>query len=303
MHLIRLTDAPLQKGDLEERRYYLPDRDPFEVIETRLSTNASQDAHSHAIVREAMLVLEGTVLVEEIVAGNVSSQTLATGDFVVFDRAVAHRMENKSEVPARTLHFKFLGEGKDRALFAGDKTSSGEGCTNTTAVPDIYTQDYRHFDNLIWQVPAWASAIFSVAITVAALVLANGKSIAAFLPAIDVSHSVSVFLFSILFVLLLLTNVFLRFRLHQRVVFRPNRRNVPCLWYMVSGQAALMLVLFVEIAVILCFALVTAGVDLLLAKSLAAVFLVLAYWYVEWSVGKLSKTLKASRAPTQSAGS
>lgn len=302
MHLIRLNDAPLVKGNLEERRYYLPDRDPLEVIETRMSTHASQSAHSHEVIREAMLVLEGTVFVEEVVAGNSSSQSLCVGDFVVFDRGVLHRMENDSDMPARTLHFKFLGEGKDRALFADDKSSTGYARIPTTTAPDIYTQDYRHFDNLIWQIPAWASAIFSFAITAAVLSLANSKLIEISLPNISVSHSVSVFLFTIFFVLLLFVNVFLRFRLHQRVAPRPNRRNVPCLWYMVSGQTSLLLVLFVETGAIFYFALITAGVSLILAKCIAAVSFVLAFWYVERSVGKLSVTLKTSHEPNQTVG-
>jgi quercetin dioxygenase-like cupin family protein len=303
MHLIRLNDAPFVEGNLEERRYYLPDRDPLEVIETRMSANASQSAHSHDTIREAMLVLEGTVRVEEVVAGITSSQILNVGDFVVFDRGVLHRMENESNLSARTLHFKFLGEGKDRALFADDKNTIEVARTQTAAGPDIYTQDYRHFDNLIWQVPAWASAIFSFAITASVLVLANGKSIEAFLSLpISAPHSVSVFLFAIFFVLLLLINVFLRFRLHQRVAPRPNRRYVPALWYMVSGQTSLLLVLFVEAATIFCFALVTAGVPPIFADCVAAILFGTVFSYVEWSVRKLSATLREDRERTRSAG-
>lgn len=117
---------------------------------------------------------------------------------------------------------------------------------------EIYTQDYRHFDSLIWQVPAWASAIFSFAVTASVLALTNSASIERSLP-IDASRSVSIFLFSVFVIFLLLINVFLRFRLHQRVVFRPHRREVPSLWFMLSGQSSLLLILFVEAAVILCF--------------------------------------------------
>lgn len=274
----------------------LPDRDPLEVIETRMDPDASQEAHSHRIVREAMLVLEGKVFIEEIISGQSHPQVLDTGDFVGFDRRVYHRIANNADVPARTLNFKFLGEVKDRALFIDDKTDTSTGQTLTTSVPEIYTQDYRHFDSLIWQVPAWASAIFSFSITGAVLVLANAVKIESLLPSINASFSVSMFLLSVFVVLLLLLNVFLRFRLHQRVVFRPNRRNVPRLWYMPSGQSSLLLVLFIEAAVILCFALITAGIGLLTAIGVTVVFLLVGFGYVEISVRRLSAILRADRS-------
>lgn len=303
MHLIRIGDAPIVKGDLENRRYYLPDRDPLEVIETQMGAHASQVAHSHNIVREAMLVLEGTICVEETVADVTSAQTLNAGDFVVFNRGVPHRMENHSDQLARTLHFKFLGEGKDRALFAEDKVISGTSVAPPAVVPDIYTQDYRHFDNLIWQVPAWASAIFSLAITASALVLANAKPIeAAFSLTVSAPRSVAFFLFAVFFVLLFLTNVFLRFRLHQRVAPRPNRRNVPALWYMGSGQTSLLLVLFVEAGFILCFALIALGLAPVVADAIVAALFVPAFLYVEWSIRKLSAKLREDREHTRVEG-
>lgn len=159
MHLIRLDDAPFVERDLETRRYYTPDRDPIEIIETIMGSNASQSAHSHATVREAMLVLEGAVLVEEIISGKSFGQTIGAGDFVVFDRAALHRMENKSEKQARTLHFKFLGDGKDRALFLNDKSESEVTQLPISVVPNLesryssYVETHSSLDNLLWQIP------------------------------------------------------------------------------------------------------------------------------------------------------
>jgi quercetin dioxygenase-like cupin family protein len=293
MHLIRKNDAPFVETAAEARRYYLPDRDPLEVIETQMAAHAKQNAHSHEAIREAMLVLEGDVRVEEIISGKSFCQSLDPGDFVVFDRGVSHRMENNSDIPARILHFKFVGDWKDRALFISDKIEAGTNLTPASSIPDIYTQDYRHFDNLIWQVPAWASAIFALALTLAVLVLANGATIEGSL-SVDAVRSVSVFLFSVFLILLLLLNVFLRFRLHQRVAHRPERPRVDRLWYMPPGQLSLQLILFTESAVVLCFALVSAGVDRFVAKAIAALFLILGFWYVEMTVRKKSAEIKAS---------
>lgn len=296
MHLIRFGDAPTVKGNSEERRYYLPDRDPLEVIETRMGAHAVQAAHSHNVVREAMLVLEGTICAEETLSNMTSAHTLNTGDFVVFDRGIPHRIGNRSDQPARTLHFKFLGERKNRALFAEDKVVSEAVMTPPAAIPDVYTQDYRHFDNLIWQVPAWTSAVFSFAITASAVLLANTKSIEEACPFdVSVPRSVSFFLFSVLFIMLLLTNVFLRFRLHQRVVPRPNRRQVPTLWYMISGQTSLLLLLFSEMGLTCCFALIALGIEPFVAETVVATLFVSAFLCIERSVRTLSAKLKAFR--------
>lgn len=303
MHLIRRADTPYIKNNTEDRRYYLPDRDPLEVIETEMRAGGCQEAHSHEVIREAMLVLEGLVCVEEMVADITSRHTLAAGDFVVFDRGVPHRIANAANTVARTLHFKFIGDVKDRVLFATDKNSLGPNEKGTPTIPDIYTQDYRHFDNLIWQVPAWASAIFGLAITASVLVLANGKAVEAFLPtSLSATHTASIFLFSIFFVLILLTNVFLRFRLHQRVAPRPHRRDVPALWFMISGQTSLLLVLFVEAAIVFCFAFVLAGAKPSVAHTFTAALFVPTFIYVEWSVRRLSARLKLNRDSTNPKG-
>jgi len=296
MHLIRVSDAPLFKGDSESRRYYLPDRDPLEVIETQMAARASQEAHCHNVIREAMLVLEGTITVEEKVADVTSRVTLNAGDFVVFDRGVPHRMENQLDQPARTLHFKFLGEGKDRTLFAEDKIVSGTAVASPEVDSENYSQDYRHLDNLIWQVPAWASAIFSLAVTASALALANSNAIEkAFSFAVHVSRSVAFFLSAVFVVLLLLTNVFLRFRLHQCVARRATSLKVDSLWYMGSGQTSLLLVLFVESGLILVFALIAFGLAPVAANAIVATHFVLAFFYVERSVRKLSARLSEER--------
>lgn len=169
-----------------------------------------------------------------------------------------------------------------------------------TEIPEIYTQDYRHFDNLIWQVPAWATAVFSFSVTSAVIILANSSCIEKLL-SIDPLRTLSVFLFSVFLVLVLLTNVFLKFRLHQKSVFRPHRRDVPSLWFMPSGQTSLLLILFVESSVILCFALVVAGFNLMLTKLLTAAFLLVGFAYVEWSVRRLLATITANREPATDA--
>lgn len=117
--------ARLAKG-AEGRRYYLPPRDPLEVIETVMPPGLSQPPHAHRCIREATLVLEGRVIVAEILNGIRNEQQLSVGDMVVFNPRSCHCMENRSRNRARTLTFKFVGEEKDANLFRGDKF---ENCT------------------------------------------------------------------------------------------------------------------------------------------------------------------------------
>lgn len=181
MHMIRKVDAPFVKKDAEERRYYLPDRDPLEVIETLMQPNASQSPHSHEVIREAMLVLEGEVFVAEIISGKTLGQTLGAGDFVVFEPKTLHFMENKSESSARTFHFKFLGEGKNRTLFMNDKTDATSKYT-LTETPDIetryssYVETHSTLDKIIWQVPAFLVAVSALGFGLLGALLPNNTA-------------------------------------------------------------------------------------------------------------------------------
>lgn len=160
----------------------------------------------------------------------------------------------------------------------------------TSDIREFYTQDYRHFDNLIWQIPVWATAVFSLSMSAAVLVIANASSIEQKVP-IDALRSLSVFLFAIFIALLLFTNVFLRFRLHQRSVHRPHQPEVPSLWFMLPGQTSLLFLLFVEASIDLCLALMTAGVSLCVSRSIALIYFIVGFLYVEMAVRTLPAAL------------
>jgi len=131
MNIIRYKDAPLRK-EKDFRRYYLPPQDPLEIIETIIPSGVSQTLHIHKLVREAMLVLEGTVIVAEIVSGVRKEYELNAGDFAVFNPGSCHMMSNQSNASARTLTFKFLGVKKNSKLFATDKIEECTGLIKST---------------------------------------------------------------------------------------------------------------------------------------------------------------------------
>lgn len=151
---------------------------------------------------------------------------------------------------------------------------------------EIYSQDYRHVDGLIWAVPAWSTAVFSLSMTSAALVISNIANIQNNLP-INPIKLLSLFLITIFFVLMLLKNVFLRFRVNQRHIPQLNRSNAPSAWFLIRGQTALLLLLFIETSTTLCFAMITLGVNTSWAIISALLFLFIGFIYVEKKIEKI----------------
>lgn len=151
---------------------------------------------------------------------------------------------------------------------------------------------------MIWQVPAWGSAVFALAITSAVLMLANSASIQSN-TSIPVSSFVGIFLVSVFLIILALTNVFLRFRLHQRTVHRPNSVWVPTAWFMFPGQTTLLFVLLLEAAVVLCFALLVFGVQGTASYLIAGIFMLAAFGYIEYETRKIAKVLREDRSKGQ----
>ncbi|MEA2075625.1 MAG: cupin domain-containing protein [Euryarchaeota archaeon] len=136
MQIIKRTEAIERTksfpGGEELRRYYLPSQNPLEIIETLIPSGVSQTPHAHKLVREAMLVLEGKVIVAEIVSGVRKEYELNAGDFAVFNPGSCHMMSNQSNTSARTLTFKFLGVKKNSKLFATDKIEECTGLIKST---------------------------------------------------------------------------------------------------------------------------------------------------------------------------
>ena len=224
MQVIRRQEAIERKKQFpsgeDSRRYYLPPRDPFEAIETSMPPGVRQNPHAHEILREATLVMEGTVVVGEIVNGLPTEVELYPGDFVIFDPQSCHIMENRSKNPARTLTFKFLGESKDAELFATDKI---EHCTSPVKPKkterndsrfDSYVKLYNNIDNLIWQIPAFLATVSAIGFAFLGNFFANPS--AALMP---LSHNESVGAILILWSLFYFVGVYSiwRIRVHHTI--------------------------------------------------------------------------------------
>jgi hypothetical protein len=146
--------------------------------------------------------------------------------------------------------------------------------------PQIYSQDYRHFDVLIWQVPSWASAVFALTIASAATILANGRSIVSAISLTAQSVAAS-FLLTMSLVMFLLANVLFRFRLHQAQIRLRPAPNVPKPRFIPGGHTSLQLIVTVEATALLLAALVLFEVRHGVSLALSSGFGALVFWVAE----------------------
>lgn len=157
-----------------------------------------------------------------------------------------------------------------------------------------YPEDYRHFDSLIWQVPAWSTGIFGLSMTAVALVISNIPKIQDLAP-IDPLKSLSFFLCVVFLIQIILINVYLRFRLHQRMIHRPKRKFIPAPWFLLPAQFSLLLLLFIEAAFLLHVTLITGGISVFSSLIISSIFFVFGFAYVEFSMNKVIEKIKAIR--------
>lgn len=112
----------------------------------------------------------------------------------------------------------------------------------------IYTQDYRHFDTLIWQVPTWSSAVFALTATAIGPIVSNAQPISA-AAGFSARYLLGAFVGTMAFVLLLLSNVLFRFRLHQTQIILTPKPDVPKPpWRIPGGHRSLQLIVTLECA-------------------------------------------------------
>jgi hypothetical protein len=136
----------------------------------------------------------------------------------------------------------------------------------------IYSQEYRHFDTLIWQVQTWASGIFALTITASSVVIQDIEKIEKVLP-INALRALAIFLTIVFAVLLLLSNVLVRFRIHQGALGELPTPRLPRAWWQPPGQTSLLLIIFLVASAILSFALIVWGISPDTATILSLIFL------------------------------
>ncbi len=119
-----------------------------------------------------------------------------------------------------------------------------------------YSEDYKHFDNLIWQLPVWSTAIFLLAVTgVAYISNADFDKIA---PNVDKSQYSSVVLFVCFIFQIAVFNALIRFRDHQSDLTNTDVRTFAKWWF--SGQTWLQFAVIGQTCALFYFSLNISGI-------------------------------------------
>jgi hypothetical protein len=163
--------------DNGERRFRLLKNDGTAYSRTEaVEESGWQFSHLHRTVRETYIVQTGWVAFAELVSSQLVLRLLHPGDIVTTQPGVVHNVYLSGDAVIHTVKHG-TAEGDDR--YVDETTKAFDLVTRTLATPTAvraaairivdkgpaeYSDTYRHFDNLIWQIPAWSTAVFALAI-------------------------------------------------------------------------------------------------------------------------------------------
>jgi uncharacterized membrane protein YidH (DUF202 family) len=216
-----------------ERRFRLRKSDGTAYIRTEAGpTGAWGESHYHASVRETYIVQEGWIAYAEISEGEPKYNQYDAGEMLTTRPGVIHTVYMPAQAVIHTVkHGEASGEDRitdeqtkmlDQAVrclqgedqIRREATQKGRSVTMKVKDPEkSYPPALRHFDWLIWQVPAWSTAIFLVT-----AVGVNSIQQAGFLSeATDLRKEAiaSAFLVLMSLVILALSHALYQFRRHQ----------------------------------------------------------------------------------------
>ena len=275
-----------EETENSELRFRLEKSDGVAYIRTDASAQGAwQQSHFHATASETYIVQRGWIAHASLVHGVRQIMLIRAGELITTPPGIIH---NIYMPPNAEMHTVKHGDASTGEAIRNDETArfdiSTQGLSENEIVKtatymkgggsfetqlcsitepkktDLYSQDYRHFDTLIWQVPTWSSAIFALTAAATGATLSNASQIPNSLSA-SVSTILAFFLGTVTFVLLLLWNVLLRFRMRQIGITLPPETFIPPkLFPLPGGQVCLQLIVAVESVVLLAACLLAAGI-------------------------------------------
>lgn len=165
---IRTSHEKMPNGELRFR--LLSETDSTRYIRTQRPSEADgewQEAHYHRSVKETYIVQKGWIAFAEELGGRLDLFILKEGDIRTTKPTVKHNVYMSSGAEIHTIKHG-LGQGKDwepspeltnKCLELNTEKAINDYAAETEQRP-TYDEEYRHFDTLIWQMPAWSTAIF-----------------------------------------------------------------------------------------------------------------------------------------------
>jgi len=262
-----------------ERRFRLYKDDGTGYIRTESGDDVGkwQEGHSHKKIIETYIVQHGWIGFAELIDGSLKVQVLREGAIVTTKPGIKHNVYMSAGATIHTVKHG-AGDGEDResdeniTLLTSSLTESDiatvarkSKAKDHATVP--YDEEYRHFDNLIWKLPGWSTAVFLG--TAAVLGQINAGKIQLLIPSIG-SNTLVIGFLAIMFMFLLgISHVLFRFRRHQI----PLKKYSSTPWYC---SASTYLQLFVTIqAFSVCFIVLTViGIPALQATLICALSII-----------------------------
>jgi mannose-6-phosphate isomerase-like protein (cupin superfamily) len=177
-----------------ELRFRLISSDGSAYIKT-VTTNESegwQNPHYHNYLKETYIVEEGWVGYIEYTGGETTAVKFNKGDVFTTKPGVSHNLYMPKDAVIHTIkHGSNKGSNEEETDWHSDSKASeilnsyveNEQAINFKSVEpknklsvdnkvtneltkltidDEYTESYKHFDNLIWKVPSWSTAVFGI---------------------------------------------------------------------------------------------------------------------------------------------
>jgi len=213
-----------------ELRFALSHSDGTRYIRTERPLNAGgewQNAHYHRSVYETYIVQCGWIAFAEDIDGVFSLRILKEGAITTIQPLRRHNVYMSAGAIVHTVkHGTGQGEDREPAPEFNEKCQAwrsesnirsfamrSDNALDRTEKKREYSEEYCHFDTLIWQTPGWSTAIFIGMAAVLGRLNINEteNTLLGFKPSLLTTG----FLFIIFIFLLLVTHTLYRFRTHQ----------------------------------------------------------------------------------------
>ena len=239
-----------------------------------VSKGAWQKSHYHTEVEETYIVQKGWIAFATKVGSARKIEIFRSGEIFSTAPDVIHNVymsaysiihtvkhgtsgaeDRKISPETSAFDQLFVGFDSEHEILKAD--ARGKRSQNL-----IFSAGYRHFDDLIWRTPVWASGIFTI--TILGLD-ASRQDFVSSMTGVPTKYLAISFLVLMFFVLLALSHALYRFRDHQRSIRVPERKKT-LIWK--SASTFLSAIVIIEAFALASLALMTAGVAWLCASSL-----------------------------------
>ncbi len=276
-----------------ERRFRLQKEDDGTAyIRTEASNSGGwQNSHHHNSCTETYIVQSGWMAAAELRGGEAMLTLYKEGEIYSTEAGVVHNVYLPAGAVIHTVKHgpaaKGDWHGATPAANALNEQTKGilesqikarasmprNEPKGSLSTPPMYSDSYRHFDNLIWQVPVWSSAVFAIA----ASSLSNNDVL--FVNLASETKGLGEFSWLAAFWTALYGMVWLSLSVFMIALYRFRRRQgaEALSWVPFAKSASFwsMALVTLEAALFLAITLVTAGAERGLATAVALAFAVI----------------------------